>query len=728
MGAYENPRLINAPNYAAGFENFDKKFQAGLKEGFAEGQRKIEADKNYVSSVEERADAMRKKGEAAIANSQKTREQLEGELDKFYKKALEIEPGGKGIGGLFTGGRKMLGDMDLKRLENDFSDKMAPINAMYNKIYDPEWDFGKHVDKNSDDYEDLKLIKNAVEAGRIDTGIKFIEGDKDKNIPMGWDSGLKIFDDAGNVEKEYSAAELSRIMGTDTKEMRASIDARNDEINTRTVSKTSAAVANKESDLKVDESIAPGSTKAEVLRPEDHLHGSIAEQIKTDSFYIKNDQGVYETIQPNADGTYAAVVDEDSELAGLFANHGIKYLKTNSQDAIDMLKRTVPSIANIDDSKLKLILNSNMNMGTEKIKSILGDDFNKVFKNFQANKTLLKNAGVPEGYEESVLELEGKTPAEVIKSIHDGQAITKAAIYHESVKKDVMDRGLLNKAYVPPAKKEVDNKMTDAERKELAIYDYSRKRTEQISKITATSMETIENPMDYTGSVQGGGSEPVGLDPTLPIGTTVRPGVKVFANPEYDQKKADKLGDEYDVPKTVYGLKGSEEMRNNFIGKVLKVGDKGQLHRIKDVFISPEGDITFDHEDGYVTETQGNEKSQVDIIASSTPYNIYNPLSMKSMYKAMLSDLKSENATVLGDNAYEALISNSYLNNPAQFVSGKMDKWAGYIKKEFGLKKMYAHPQFMDWFWKKKQGAKLSEKHPWKPLYNALVDQELSNS
>ncbi len=453
MGAYENPRLINAPDFATGFENFDKKFQAGLKEGFAEGQRKIEEDKNYVSSVEERADAMRKKGEAAIANSQKTREQLEGELDKFYKKALEIEPGGKGIGGLFTGGRKMLGDMDLKRLENDFSDKMAPINAMYNKIYDPEWDFGKDVDKNSDHYDDLKIIKNAVEAGRIDTGIKFIEGDKDKNIPMGWDSGLKVFDDKGNVVKEYSAADLSRIMGTNTKQMRESIDARDEEIGTNAVNKVTSAIANKGSDLQVEESLKPGSTKAQVLRPEDHLHGSIAEQIRTDSFYIKNDQtGVYETIQPNADGTYAAVVDEESELAGLFANHGIKYLKTNAQDAINMLKRTVPSLENIDDSKLKLILNSNMNMGTEKIKSILGDDFNKVFKNFQANKTLLKNAGVSEGYEESVLELEGKTPAEVIKSIHDGQAITKAAIYHESVKKDVMDGGLLNKAYVPPAK------------------------------------------------------------------------------------------------------------------------------------------------------------------------------------------------------------------------------------------------------------------------------------
>ena len=452
MGAYENPRLINAPDFATGFENFDKKFQAGLKEGFAEGQRKIEEDKNYVSSVEERADAMRKKGEAAIANSQKTREQLEGELDKFYKKALEIEPGGKGIGGLFTGGRKMLGDMDLKRLENDFSDKMAPINAMYNKIYDPEWDFGKDVDKNSDHYDDLKIIKNAVEAGRIDTGIKFIEGDKDKKIPMGWDSGLKVFDDKGNVIKEYSAADLSRIMGTNTKQMRESIDARDEEIGTFAVNKVTSAIANKGSDLQVEESLKPGSTKAQVLRPEDHLHGSIAEQIKTDSFYIKNNQGVYETIQPNADGTYAAVVDEESELAGLFANHGIKYLKTNAQDAINMLKRTVPSLENIDDSKLKLILNSNMNMGTEKIKSILGDDFNKVFKNFQANKTLLKNAGVSEGYEESVLELEGKTPAEVIKSIHDGQAITKAAIYHESVKKDVMDGGLLNKAYVPPAK------------------------------------------------------------------------------------------------------------------------------------------------------------------------------------------------------------------------------------------------------------------------------------
>ena len=33
MGAYENPRLINAPNYLAGFQAFEQKFQKGFEEG-----------------------------------------------------------------------------------------------------------------------------------------------------------------------------------------------------------------------------------------------------------------------------------------------------------------------------------------------------------------------------------------------------------------------------------------------------------------------------------------------------------------------------------------------------------------------------------------------------------------------------------------------------------------------------------------------------------------------
>lgn len=431
MGAYENPRLINAPNYLAGFQAFEQKFQKGFEEGIEMGKKKIEADKLYVEGVEEAGEKMRLEGEAAIANSTKTRGEVESALKNFYDDALAVEPGGKGLAGLFSGGRQMLGDMDLRKLQNNFTDKITPLNEMYNRIYDPEFNLTKDSDMSDPQYRKLEEIHNAVKSGRIKTNFFYYsQGDKEQGIDRGFNSKLEILDANGKVINTYSSSELSQIMNNNTQQVRAGIDERHFGTDNKPGILTNAetymnrATSNVKTDLTVD-----ADPNARVLSPENHLDAGISQQIGTAGFYNKD--GL--SIQPNANGEYTSVPDINGELNGLYANHGKG--KLTSQDEIEILKRTVPYLENVDDSKLKLILDNNMNMGTEKLKAILGDDFS-----------------VPKGYEQSVLELEGMTPEQVLKSIHDGQAISKAVIYHESIKKSIVDKGLLNQAYVPPTK------------------------------------------------------------------------------------------------------------------------------------------------------------------------------------------------------------------------------------------------------------------------------------
>lgn len=411
MGAYENPRLINAPDYAAGFEAFDKKFQAGLKEGFAEGQKKIEKDKLYVAGVEESAEEMRLAGEAAIKNGSKTREEIDLALKDFYAEALEVEPGGKGLGGLFSGGRKMLGDIDLKKLENDFSDKVAPLNDMYNKIYDPEFVLEKDSDMSDDQFHKLEQIHNAVKQGRIKTNFGYKRGKE-----RGFSSNLEILDGNGKVIDTYSTADLSSIMNNNTKALRLEIDTDNNK-----VKENSSGLVVKEVTNEVERLKADGATKKSYIEGKNFLSDAVDGNIGTAGFYTMKD-GV-KVINMNDDGSYNNVpqVGSDSfnRLSRLYSNH-----TTISDDKkLEILTNTIPAIPTwLDKSVLMKIIDSNFKMGTEKLKGILGP---------------------------SVLKA-GSDADTVLKNIHDGTVIAKSLMYKASVEQEIENTGILNKAYLPP--------------------------------------------------------------------------------------------------------------------------------------------------------------------------------------------------------------------------------------------------------------------------------------
>ena len=220
----------------------------------------------------------------------------------------------------------------------------------------------------------------------------------------------------------------------------------------------------------------------------------------------------------------------------------------------------------------------------------------------------------------------------------------------------------------------------------------------------------------------GSGTESFGFQP-IAAGTITAQGVKYFDNPAFDSKK----DESEENPRTIPGLTATDEVKATFIGKVLKLDNKGGLRRVKDVFIKPNGDLDFDYEDTTITQTQGGEKQQVDVIDSTTPFNIYEPTSMKSMYKLMMTDLKGEDYNVTADNAYNELISNAYLSQPERFADRNYDKWARYINRNYGVTNMLKNPEFVEWLYTDENGADLPKGHPFKNLYDTLVAQQFNN-
>ena len=60
MGAYENPKFFNAPNYMAGTQAFLSTFQKGLQEGLQKGQDMIADRKAYEDGIYEQGEELKK--------------------------------------------------------------------------------------------------------------------------------------------------------------------------------------------------------------------------------------------------------------------------------------------------------------------------------------------------------------------------------------------------------------------------------------------------------------------------------------------------------------------------------------------------------------------------------------------------------------------------------------------------------------------------------------------
>lgn len=610
MGAYENPRFFNAPNYMAGTQAFIGTFQKGLQEGLQYGEDLIADRKEYEKGIYEKGDELKKELDAAVANSQMTKQQVQGALRQFYDEALAIDvPTKKGLGGLFVKAQeKRLGDLDLQEAQQSFTDAVTGINTAFNYTYDPEVDIMENEDRGHEYYKKKRAIYEAIKSGNAKTDFSYAKG-------QGFNSNIKVMIDG--EEKEFTTAEIQTIFSASGKEQRDIIDAKHTDTVDGLYKRVEAEVANDYEAIKLGDKNALIRAETRADKTTDQVLGLTRDASGKILFNKKN---------------IDFINDEYNNHADISLENKINIFKNNK------------AFANLKEQELLDIIDEPMTMGVEAYKT----RFN----------------------------LEEKEARDFYNNVLNA----KAEIVKESYMEELRDRGLLDKGYKAP---KATDTSTEGDKGRNFLTDYAKIRTNTIADTTSASM----NKPDPTEYLQGGDQF------SVPAGTTLGPDIRFFENPNFDPNKPSGP----DNPQSIQGLAMNEEFKEDFLGSVVKIGSKGELRRVQNAFIDPEGKIVFDYEGGTVTDTVDGEKVLEAVDFETTPYSIYNPKSMKSLYKAMLPDVKSEGSGVFTDVIYAGLVAESYLDRPEQFAAPEMNKWANYIVKNYGTKNIQKNAEFMQW-------------------------------
>jgi len=622
MGAYENPRFFNAPNYMAGTQAFIGTFKKGLEEGLQYGENLIADRKEYEKGIYEKGEELKQELDAAVSNSQMTKQQVQDALRSFYDEALSVDmPTKKGLGGLFAKPtERRLGKLDLIEAQNSFTDAVTGINTAFNYAYDPEIDIMENEDRGHPQFKKKKAIYDAIKNASANPNFNYADGK--------FDGSLEVMIDG--KKQKFTTGEIQAIFSASGKEQRDIIDTKHNEMLEGVSTQVTTAINNNLEYLKYEEG---DENKLIVGR-------KIAEKIVDERLGIMGEPSQY------SKATLSFLNDE-------YNNHA----DVNENQKIDIVKKSLTFLP----------INVSKKLSTDEIARIANEPMD------------ISAATYAERYD--------ITPEEAIQ-LRQQILQGKTEVVKASYMQDLADKGLVNKAYIAP--KETYTPPTEGAINRSQIRDYASTRAKNIANITYSAMEKTATP-DAQDSFYAN-RNPESYSELKP-GYIVGAGVKMYNNVAFDPN----VEEGPDNPRIIPGLKVTDQMRENFIGKVAKIGDKGELFRINNVFVSPAGNIEFDYEESAVTETIDGEKQQTDIIDQTTPYNIYSPESMKSMYKAMLSDLGSEKSKVYGDNLYSELISGSYLTKPEQFAARKMDKWANYIINNYGYENMKKYPMFISW-------------------------------
>lgn len=634
MGAYENPRFFNAPNYMAGTQAFIGTFKKGLEEGLQYGEDLIADRKEYEKGIYEKGDELKKELDAAVANSQMTKQQVQGALRQFYDEALAIDvPTKKGLGGLFVKAQeKRLGDLDLQEAQQSFTDAVTGINTAFNYTYDPEVDIMENEDRGHEYYKKKRAIYEAIKSGNAKTDFSYAKG-------QGFNSNIKVMIDG--EEKEFTTAEIQTIFTASGKEQRDIIDAKHTETVDGLYKRVEAATSNRFEAVKLGDKDALVKMETDADRITDQVLG------------LKRDQdGKILFNKKNID----FINDEYNNHADISLENKIEIFRKNS------------AFANLSNDQLEDVINEAMTIGVDAYKD--------------------KYAGGDEVK---------------AREFYNNVLNAKAEIVKESYMEELRDRGLLDKGYKAPTVNDI-NTTTDYQRKQSKILNYADIRAANLAQL---SNDAITMTMAKGVDVEDQMSIPdksVFSDPD-------NENVRTFMNPDF------KEGDP-ESTRTVRGLIVNPEFQQNFIGKILKINNKGDLRRITGAFIDEESNIKFTYEEGDVSlkETiDGVETvTKADLDKTINVYNLKNPQSMKSLYKAMLSDLKGEDANVTADVAYAELVSRNYLNRPEQFKSTDMNQWAEYIVDNYPEQQIKSNKTFMTWL--QNNSALLPSEHPFKKI------------
>ena len=634
MGAYENPKFFNAPNYMAGTQAFIGTFQKGLQEGLQMGEDLIADRKEYEKGIFEKGDELKQELDAAVANSQMTKQQVQSALKSFYDEALSIDvPTKKGLGGLFVKAQeRRLGDLDLIEAQSSFTDAVTGINTAFNYTYDPEVDIMENEDRGHEFYKKKRAIYEAIKSGNAKTDFSYTKGE-------GFNSNIKVM--INGKEEEFTTAEIQSIFTASGKEQRDIIDAKHDETIEGLYKRVEAATSNRFEAVKLGDTNALVKMETDADRITDQVLG-----------LTRNADGKILFNKKNID----FINDEYNNHADISLENKIEIFRKNS------------AFANLTDTQLEDVINEAMTIGVDAYKD--------------------KYAGGDEVK---------------AREFYNNVLNAKAEIVKESYMEELRDRGLLDKGYKAPTAKEI-NSTTDYQRKQSQIYNYANIRAANLAQLSSDAItQTMAPPPDV--------EDQMSIPDRSVFDDPNNPNVRTFINPDF------KEGDD-ESTRTIKGLIVNPEFQQNFIGKILKINNKGDLRRITGAFIDEESNIQFTYEEGDVSlkETiDGVETvTKADLDKTINVYNLKNPQSMKSLYKAMLSDLKGEDANVTADVAYAELVSRNYLNRPEQFRSEDMRQWADFIVNNYPMQQIKSNKTFMDWL--QNNRGFLDSEHPFKKI------------
>jgi len=242
MGAYENPKFFNAPNYMAGTQAFLTTFKKGFEEEFQKGQDLIEDRKEYEKGIYEKGEELRESLDAALGNTTDAKSKIQASLKQFYDEALKVDvPTKRGLGGLFAKAQeRRLGDLDLIEAQNSFTDATTGINTAFNYVYDPETDIMENEDRGHEQFKIKKAIHDQIKNGSAGTNFNYANGKFTGGITV----KLKN-DETGKMEDRFiTTSEMQAIFSASGKEQRDIIDAKHDETTEAIFTESQAEVNN----------------------------------------------------------------------------------------------------------------------------------------------------------------------------------------------------------------------------------------------------------------------------------------------------------------------------------------------------------------------------------------------------------------------------------------------------------------------------------------------------
>jgi len=263
MGAYENPKFFNAPNYMAGTQAFLKTFTKGLEEGVQMGQDLIADRKEYEKGIYEKGEELKQSLDAALGNTTDAKSKIQASLKQFYDEALAVDmPTKKGLGGLFAKAQeRRLGDLDLIEAQNSFTDATTGINTAFNYVYDPETDIMENEDRGHEQYKIKKAIHDQIKNGSAGTNFNYENGKFTGGIT------IKIRDDkTGEMKDRFiPTSEMQAIFTASGKEQRDIIDAKHDSTTEAIFTESQAEVNNiiERAKLGTDDKYADASVEVE---------------------------------------------------------------------------------------------------------------------------------------------------------------------------------------------------------------------------------------------------------------------------------------------------------------------------------------------------------------------------------------------------------------------------------------------------------------------------------